>query len=130
MPKALHWFHFLSNLFTAFEFITYILGSLPIGKVQNLYLWRERLKRTRNIFKCVFSTRIKRLFLKWIRQVAKPVVTTKRVHVVAWTNQFQATKLPGKGFSSKGNQTTSQPVVLVNNRLWTKETLWRTKNPW
>ena len=97
---------------------------------KHLYVWRERLTRMRNIFKFVFSSGTKRLFLKWIRHVSKPVVTTKRVHVVAWNKQFQATKLPGKGFSSKGNQTTSQPVVLVNNQLWTKETLWMTKNPW
>ena len=37
--------------FATFEFATNIPGSLPIGKVQNLHLWKGKRKRTRNILK-------------------------------------------------------------------------------
>ena len=37
--------------FTSFELATYILGSLPINKVDNFHFQRGKLKRTRNISK-------------------------------------------------------------------------------
>ena len=43
----------LVKIFT-FEFATYVLVSLPIGKVQNLHPGRGKLERTRNILKEFF----------------------------------------------------------------------------
>ena len=51
--------------FATFEFATNILGSLPIGKVQNLHLWRGKRKRTRNIEK--YLVRLRKYF-KWFTE--------------------------------------------------------------
>ena len=40
--------------FATFEFATYILGSLPIVRVQNVHLGRGRLKGMRNIKRIKF----------------------------------------------------------------------------
>ena len=53
--------------FATLEFATYVLGSLPIGKVQNLPLWRGKRKRTTNILKAFFLVGLRKYF-KWFTE--------------------------------------------------------------